>query len=253
MNATVTNAVAEAAQGYAQTGWQVPIVIRSDNWEGTVYFGVHPDASQGYDPAIDTLSPPPGFSPHAYFYIDSFPNFLTTDIRSPQSSITWQLRTMNCAGKTLTLKWNLESYLEANNNESPLAFNGCEDMTECDSLVINGDISKEITFTNLTAIHQVPIIAASEKDIELFPYPNPFNSNVTLLLNIRKSGNVHVNIFDISGRFVRTICDAQLTSGRHELRWLGINSEGQVVPSGVYVCKATLNHQINFMKIYLLR
>ena len=48
-----------------------------------------------------------------------------------------------------------------------------------------------------------------------------------------------IQIFDISGRLVRTLVDEHRTAGRHDVVWYGRNNSGAIVTTGVYFYRMT--------------
>ena len=60
-------------------------------------------------------------------------------------------------------------------------------------------------------------------------YPNPFNPETTIRFDIRESVRVVLKVFNLLGREVATLVDAQHTPGRHEVRF-----EARDLPSGTY-------------------
>jgi hypothetical protein len=69
--------------------------------------------------------------------------------------------------------------------------------------------------------------------------PNPFNPATTIAYETAKSGRVRVAVFDISGRLVRTLLDANQTSGPHQVRWDGTLDSGVHAASGAYFYRIT--------------
>ncbi|MFQ6115614.1 MAG: metallophosphoesterase [bacterium] len=65
-------------------------------------------------------------------------------------------------------------------------------------------------------------------------YPNPFNPQTTIQFDLPTSGNVILEIFNISGSVVNTLFAGYLTEGTHKLNWPGVNSAGLQLPSGAY-------------------
>jgi flagellar hook assembly protein FlgD len=54
-----------------------------------------------------------------------------------------------------------------------------------------------------------------------------------------KTAKVEVAVYDILGSKVATLFDGVKATGYHKVEWNGKNSQGQVVPSGVYFVKMT--------------
>ena len=69
------------------------------------------------------------------------------------------------------------------------------------------------------------------------PYPNPFNPNVNLQLNMIEKKELLGYIYGIKGNLVRKLDYGELGVGTHELEWNGLNDRGHSVESGVYLFK----------------
>jgi len=72
-------------------------------------------------------------------------------------------------------------------------------------------------------------------------YPNPFNSNVTIVYSASNLGpqppKVTLKIYDIQGRLVKTLVDGRKPMGTYRAIWDGTDDHGWPVSSGVYVAK----------------
>jgi len=79
-------------------------------------------------------------------------------------------------------------------------------------------------------------------------YPNPFNPETTIQFSLPASGKVKISIYDILGRSVKTILDAQLTAGDHS-----INFNASDVASGIYFYKLTAGKYHATRKMMLLK
>ncbi|HLQ67619.1 MAG TPA: T9SS type A sorting domain-containing protein, partial [Candidatus Limnocylindrales bacterium] len=65
--------------------------------------------------------------------------------------------------------------------------------------------------------------------------PNPLNPTGTIAFYTPKPGPLRVTLYDVTGRLVRTLVDAQnAASGDHELRIDGTGLGGRPLSSGVY-------------------
>jgi hypothetical protein len=65
-------------------------------------------------------------------------------------------------------------------------------------------------------------------------YPNPFNPSTTIGFSVSQSGSVLLDIFDLTGRHVRTLLSGQVAAGHHAVQWDGRDERGSFVGSGVY-------------------
>jgi len=67
--------------------------------------------------------------------------------------------------------------------------------------------------------------------------PNPFNPATEIPYRIGAAGHVVIQVFDGSGRLVRTIEDAQRGPGRYVARWDGRTDSGMDAASGTYFAR----------------
>ena len=65
--------------------------------------------------------------------------------------------------------------------------------------------------------------------------PNPFNPTTTIPYSLRESGHVRLDVFDVSGRLVRTLVDREEADGMHYVAWNGRDQEDRPLPSGIYL------------------
>ncbi|HID93878.1 MAG TPA: T9SS type A sorting domain-containing protein [bacterium (Candidatus Stahlbacteria)] len=65
-------------------------------------------------------------------------------------------------------------------------------------------------------------------------YPNPFKGTVVIVFDIPEKGDVSLNIYDVTGRRVRTLISGTLSPGSHRVFWDGRDERGKVLPSGIY-------------------
>jgi hypothetical protein len=66
------------------------------------------------------------------------------------------------------------------------------------------------------------------------PMPNPTMAGSSVRFSLPAASHVSAAIFDVSGRLVRSVLNAPLDAGAHELAWDGRNSDGASVAPGVY-------------------
>ncbi|MDZ7290870.1 MAG: T9SS type A sorting domain-containing protein, partial [candidate division KSB1 bacterium] len=98
--------------------------------------------------------------------------------------------------------------------------------------------------------------SAGEKEpveLSVQNYPNPFNPETRFQLTLPEPGRVVLKIFDILGREVKTLMDADKLAGRYTVVWDGKNRAGMEVASGTYLCQLQFNGQTLTQKILLMR
>jgi hypothetical protein len=67
--------------------------------------------------------------------------------------------------------------------------------------------------------------------------PNPFNPTTTIGFELNREGQARITVYDIAGRYVRTLVDSHLPAGANSVAWNGLDDHGQRVKSGVYFYK----------------
>jgi len=85
------------------------------------------------------------------------------------------------------------------------------------------------------------------KDVTLPPtwfdvsqnFPNPFNLSTTIRYTLPLRGRVTIKIYDILGRYVRTMLDQDQAGGVYSVPWNSAKDSGQEVASGVYFYRLT--------------
>ncbi len=85
--------------------------------------------------------------------------------------------------------------------------------------------------------------------LSLTCYPNPFNAEVRIKLRMPDAGDIKIDIYDISGKFIDHIYKSKLTAGWHELVWCPRIS----VPSGVYLLKVSAGGEVVVRRVVLVR
>jgi hypothetical protein len=65
-------------------------------------------------------------------------------------------------------------------------------------------------------------------------YPNPFNSNTTIVYELDESVAVSLDIYDIHGRRIRALFSEIQSSGKHSVSWSGQTDTGIQVSTGIY-------------------
>jgi hypothetical protein len=68
-------------------------------------------------------------------------------------------------------------------------------------------------------------------------YPNPFNPSTTIKYNLPVDSRVALKIYDIMGREVKTLVNEDNSMGYKEIIWNGKNDSGELVSSGIYICR----------------
>ena len=110
----------------------------------------------------------------------------------------------------------------------------------CDYIGVNlSDIDSELIFPEEYSLQQ--------------NYPNPFNPSTKINFYLPKDEFVSISVLDIKGREVATILHGKQMAGSKSVRWNGLDHQGKILPSGIYICLMKTNNLILKRKMILLR
>jgi immune inhibitor A len=84
-------------------------------------------------------------------------------------------------------------------------------------------------------------------------YPNPFNASTRFDFTVPRAGNVDVELFNILGKKVRTVCTGHRESGTHTVVWDGADDYGRPAPGGVYFYRVSSAGEAKTNKMVLLK
>ncbi len=86
------------------------------------------------------------------------------------------------------------------------------------------------------------------------PKPNPaFNELTHISFSLAEPNKVSLQIYDASGRIVKTLVNSQLTRGIYNLTWDGKDKTGNQVAQGIYFCRLVTDHATAIRKMTLVK
>ena len=88
------------------------------------------------------------------------------------------------------------------------------------------------------------------------PYPNPASAEVRITFAIPAAADavpVTLNVFDASGRLVRTLVNEGAAAGFHSAVWDGRDARGREVGTGIYYCKLRVGDERITRRVTLVR
>jgi len=219
------------ANRYGQSAPQRTYDIATDSWgnilltgsfEGTVDFGGGTLASQGDDDIFLARFSPSGIHQWSTSFGDWQEQKGTCITASPNGDIIstgWLCGTVDFGGGPISGGGAFDIYLV----KYGFTVSGIEPVAPCDEAILN---------TN---------------------FPNPFNPATTIVFHLPRSANVTLQIYDLSGRLVRTLLDGDnVAQGKHEVVWTGCNESGRVGASGVYFYRLITDGAVATKKMILL-
>lgn len=84
-------------------------------------------------------------------------------------------------------------------------------------------------------------------------FPNPFNLQTNIEYQLSKPTNVKVTIYDIMGRYIKTLVDAYFEAGNHSLVWNGLDKENNPMSSGIYLIYFRAGNIIKVRRVDLIK
>lgn len=79
-------------------------------------------------------------------------------------------------------------------------------------------------------------------------YPNPFNPVTTITYNIPKQSYVELNVYDMLGRFIRSLVNMEQSQGQYKVEFSGSD-----LPSGMYIYQIKAGEYVSAQKMILLK
>ncbi len=84
-------------------------------------------------------------------------------------------------------------------------------------------------------------------------HPNPFNPLTSIRFDLAQGGPVRLAVYDVAGRLIRTLIDAERAEGSHEAAWDGRDSTGRAVGSGSYFARIEAGAHSATVRMSLVR
>jgi hypothetical protein len=115
----------------------------------------------------------------------------------------------------------------------------------------NKDTTESVTRSTFTAPSVVGV-----NDEENLPdnfylyqnYPNPFNPVTKIIYSLKKTGLVHLTVYDLLGRRVAVLINRIQSVGKHEIVFSGTD-----LPSGIYYYRLQTEGEVMIKKMILLK
>ena len=124
------------------------------------------------------------------------------------------------------------------NNMTLMCHKGNTICVEHGSIAIHlekGDLPGTCTPGSIINNKANPEIEQQAKELNI--YPNPVVNSTTILFSVPQSGNVSIQIFDLSGRLIKTLATKEMQAGTHQVLWNVKDEKGNAVSSGIYLLR----------------
>jgi len=236
--------------------WAIPLAVSETGpARDTVYFGISPQATVGIDPALGEYELPPIAS--------GFFDVRFVDVHAPY--VIGEGLRVNCLpftgyGQVDTFKVRFQH----GTGTYPIRFGWQPGYIRqiCDSLVLidefggivvhrRMDIDSSLSLSNssisslLLVLYgafpildvKAPVRGVPRGYVLSQNYPNPFNPSTRIQFSTERSSRIRIAIFDVLGREVATLVDADFFPGTYSFSWSGVGKGSEHVPSGIYYAR----------------
>jgi hypothetical protein len=116
-------------------------------------------------------------------------------------------------------------------------------------LMIDGIYYENGSTVNLTnGTHKLVIVDKPEDLTVLNVSPNPFNSKLSISINLIEESNIELIAYDASGRMIDRILGSPFSAGRHTIDWDATN-----LPSGIYIIELHTENDVFTTRALLMK
>jgi flagellar hook assembly protein FlgD len=84
-------------------------------------------------------------------------------------------------------------------------------------------------------------------------YPNPFNPVTTIEYALPEAASVRLEVYNTLGQVVATLVEKPQVAGRYTVRWDGLNSNREMVGSGVYFYRMVADDFQDIKRMLLIK
>ncbi len=80
-------------------------------------------------------------------------------------------------------------------------------------------------------------------------YPNPTRELTTRRINLTRPGFTSLEIYDMNGPKIKSLCEEKLPAGTHEYRWNLDSDKGEPIAGGAYMCHFVSGKKSSMLKL----
>jgi hypothetical protein len=89
--------------------------------------------------------------------------------------------------------------------------------------------------------------------ISLANFPNPLSNSTTISFSLDQPQKVSICIFEMNGRLVKILADAQMQAGTHQLTWSAKGEKGNTVSAGIYFLRMQTGNYVETRKLVVVK
>ncbi len=84
-------------------------------------------------------------------------------------------------------------------------------------------------------------------------HPNPFNPSTTITFVVPEAGDASLVIYNMRGQLIQSLHSGPITAGNHSMVWDVKDTQGNLVPSGIYFYQLKAGDFRQVKKLTLLK
>ena len=114
--------------------------------------------------------------------------------------------------------------------------------------IIVDDRNTSLTVVRDESKHEIP------KEWELGQnHPNPFNAGTVIDYQVPQTSHVSIEVYNLLGQRLRILVDQAMEPGSHHVNWNGMDDNGRIVGSGIYLYKMRAGRFMSMKKMVLVQ
>ncbi|MBK9731527.1 MAG: T9SS type A sorting domain-containing protein [Chitinophagaceae bacterium] len=96
-------------------------------------------------------------------------------------------------------------------------------------------------------------LSGNVQDAALFTYPNPVTATAIIQWKVTTPGKCSLKIYDVAGRWIRTLAEADMAAGIYQSSWNADNGQHAAVNTGIYLLRLETPDHSETKKIMVFR
>ena len=125
---------------------------------------------------------------------------------------------------------------------------------DTDPDILLGNVKGGLYFYNNTEITNVEErIVTSVTGFEITSYPNPFNPETQIRIELQTGLNLDINIYNILGEKVRSLFSGFIPAGIRTIGWDAKNNSGITLPAGTYFVLVSSHETQKIVKLSFIK
>lgn len=115
---------------------------------------------------------------------------------------------------------------------------GDYELVVTDVTVIDTTVNIDTVISSISSMNNEELLS-----VDLNVSPNPFSTNLTIEVEMAETKQVVIEVYNLQGRFIHSLYNGQLTTGKHTIAWDAKDGSGATISAGYYICRMQVGEQ----------